>query len=192
MSFLEVGTAIAVISDIAKGLLKVFGGIIDFLVGIFTGNWRKAWQGVQNIFKGIFDGLVSIAKWPLNMIIDLVNTAISGINSMIRVINKVPGINISTVPKIPKLAKGGIIDSPTIAMVGEAGKEAVMPLENNTGWITDLASKVADRMPKGNLDNDNNYDKDLILQIDGSVIGKVALKQLRKMQRQGNITLIPV
>lgn len=188
----SVGTAIAVISDIAKGLLKVFGGIIDFLVGIFTGNWRKAWQGVQNIFKGIFDGLVSIAKWPLNMIIDLVNTAISGINSMIRVINKVPGINISTVPKIPKLAKGGIIDSPTIAMVGEAGKEAVMPLENNTGWITDLASKVADRMPKGNLDNDNNYDKDLILQIDGSVIGKVALKQLRKMQRQGNITLIPV
>ena len=129
----SVGTAIAVISDIAKGLLKVFGGIIDFLVGIFTGNWRKAWQGVRNIFKGIFDGLVSIAKWPLNMIIDLVNTAISGINSMIKVINKVPGINISTVPKIPKLAKGGIIDSPTIAMVGEAGKEAVMPLENNTG-----------------------------------------------------------
>ena len=90
----SVGTAIAVISDIAKGLLKVFGGIIDFLVGIFTGNWRKAWQGVRNIFKGIFDGLVSIAKWPLNMIIDLVNTAISGINSMIKVINKVPGINI--------------------------------------------------------------------------------------------------
>lgn len=188
----SVGTAIAFISDIVKSLLKVFGGITDFLVGMFTGNWRKAWQGVQNIFKGIFDGLVSIAKWPLNMIIDLVNTAISGINSMIRVINKVPGINISTVPKIPKLAKGGIIDSPTIAMVGEAGKEAVMPLENNTGWITDLASKVADRMPKGNWDNDNNYDKDLILQIDGSVIGKVALKQLRKMQRQGNITLIPV
>lgn len=189
----SVGTAIAVISDIAKGLLKVFGGIIDFLVGIFTGNWRKAWQGVRNIFKGIFDGLVSIAKWPLNMIIDLVNTAISGINSMIKVINKVPGINISTVPKIPKLAKGGIIDSPTIAMVGEAGKEAVMPLENNTGWITDLAAKVADRMPRNGVNsNDNSSTGDLILQIDSSVIGKVALKQLRKMQRQGNITLIPV
>ena len=189
----SVGTAIAVISDIAKGLLKVFGGIIDFLVGIFTGNWRKAWQGVRNIFKGIFDGLVSIAKWPLNMIIDLVNTAISGINSMIKVINKVSGINISTVPKIPKLAKGGIIDSPTIAMVGEAGKEAVMPLENNTGWITDLAAKVADRMPRNGVNsNDNSSTGDLILQIDSSVIGKVALKQLRKMQRQGNITLIPV
>ena len=78
-------------------------------------------------------------------------------------------------------------------MVGEAGKEAVMPLENNTGWITDLAAKVADRMPRNGVNsNDNSSTGDLILQIDSSVIGKVALKQLRKMQRQGNITLIPV
>lgn len=188
----SIGTAIAVISDIVKGLLKVFGGIIDFLVGVFTGNWRKAFEGIKNIFKGIFESLVGIAKWPLNMIIDLVNAAISGINTMIKTINKVPGVNISTVPKIPKLAKGGIIDSPTIAMVGEAGKEAVMPLENNTGWITDLASKVADRMPRSVGSSDNSYTGDLILQIDGSIIGKVALSQLRKMQRQGGITLFPV
>lgn len=188
----SVGTAIAVISDVVKGLLKVFGGIIDFLVGVFTGNWRKAFEGIKNIFKGIFESLVGIAKWPLNMIIDLVNAAISGINTMIKTINKVPGVNISTVPKIPKLAKGGIIDSPTIAMVGEAGKEAVMPLENNTGWITDLASKVADRMPRsGGSSNDNSYTGDLILQIDGSIIGKVALSQLKKMQRQGGISLMP-
>ena len=186
----SIGTAIAVISDIVKGLLRVFGGIIDFLVGIFTLNWRKTWQGIKDIFGGIFDSLVGIAKWPLNMIIDLVNTAISGINSMIKVINKVPGVNISTVPKIPKLAKGGIVDSPTLSLIGEQGREAVMPLENNTGWITDLAEKVATRMPQGS--GDNSISGDLILQIDGSVIGKVALKQLRKMQRQGNITLIPV
>lgn len=186
----SIGTAIAVISDIVKGLLRVFGGIIDFLVGIFTLNWSKAWQGIKDIFGGIFDSLVGIAKWPLNMIIDLVNTAISGINSMIKVINKVPGVNISTVPKIPKLAKGGIVDSPTLSLIGEQGREAVMPLENNTGWITDLAEKVATRMPQGS--GDNSISGDLILQIDGSVIGKVALKQLRKMQRQGNITLIPV
>jgi hypothetical protein len=186
----SIGTAIAVISDIVKGLLRVFGGIIDFLVGIFTLNWRKTWQGIKDIFGGIFDSLVGIAKWPLNMIIDLVNTAISGINSMIKVINKVPGVNISTVPKIPKLAKGGIVDSPTLSLIGEQGREAVMPLENNTGWITDLAEKVATRMPQGS--GDNSISGDIIFQIDSSVIGKVALKQLRKMQRQGNITLIPV
>ena len=188
----SVGTAIAFISNLIKSLLQVFNGLIDFILGAFTGNWRRAWQGVVNIFSGIFNGIVGVVKWPLNMIIDMVNAAISGINTMIKTINKVPGVNISTVPKIPKLAKGGIIDSPTIAMVGEAGKEAVMPLENNTGWITDLASKVADRMPRSVGSSDNSYNGDLILQIDGSIIGKVALSQLRKMQRQGGITLIPV
>lgn len=189
----SVGTAIAFISDLIKSLLQVFNGLIDFILGVFTGNWSRAWQGVVNIFSGIFNGIVGVVKWPLNLIIDMVNAAISGINTMIKTINKVPGVSIPTIGKIPKLAKGGIIDSPTIAMVGEAGREAVMPLENNTGWITDLASKVADRMPRGGgSSNDNSFNGDLILQIDGSIIGKVALNQLKKMQRQGGISLIPV
>lgn len=193
-----VGTSIAVLSDIIKGLLRVFGGIIDFIVGVFTGDWEKAWQGVADIFGGIMDSLKGLIKWPLNAIIDMINFVIRGLNKIsIKIPDWVPpelgggksfGVNI---PRIPKLAKGGIIDSPTIAMVGEAGREAVMPLENNTGWITDLASKVADRMPKTSNKTDS-ISGDLILQIDGSIIGKVALNQLRKMQRQGGITLIPV
>lgn len=182
------------IKPILESLKIMFGGLIYFIVGVFTGNWQKAWQGVQNIFRGIFDGLTNIAKKPLNAIIDAINAMIRGLNK-IKLPNWIPGfggmgINI---PTIPKLAKGGIVDAPTIAMVGEAGKEAVMPLENNTGWITDLAAKVADRMPvSGGNSNDNSMSGDLILQIDGSIIGKVALNQLRKMQRQGGITLIPV
>lgn len=182
------------IKPILESLKIMFGGLIDFIVGVFTGNWQKAWQGVQNIFRGIFDGLTNIAKKPLNAIIDAINAMIRGLNK-IKLPNWIPGfggmgINI---PTIPKLAKGGIVDAPTIAMVGEAGKEAVMHLENNTGWITDLAAKVADRMPvSGGNSNDNSMSGDLILQIDGSIIGKVALNQLRKMQRQGGITLIPV
>ena len=95
------------------------------------------------------------------------------------------------VPKvgINYFAKGGIVDRATLGIIGEAGKEAVMPLENNTGWITDLADKVASRMPQGGSNDNSNGD--LVLMIDGSVIGKVALNQLRKMQRQGGITLIP-
>lgn len=185
----SIGTAVGVIADIIKGLLRVFNGLIDFISGVFSGNWSRAWQGIVDIFGGIFDGLIGIVRWPLNIIIDMINSAISGINSMIRTINKVPGVNISTVPKIPKLAKGGIIDSPTLSLIGEQGREAVMPLENNTGWITDLAEKVATRMPQGSGESSSG---DIIFQIDSSVIGKVALKQLRKMQRQGNITLIPV
>ena len=181
------------IKPILDSLKTMFGGLVDFIVGVFTGNWQKAWQGVQNIFKGIFNGLEAIAKKPINYIIKAVNSMIKGLNK-IKLPDWVPGLGGKgiNIPTIPMLAKGGIVDSPTLAMVGEAGKEAVMPLENNTGWITDLASKVADRMQRGGGSSDNSYNGDLILQIDGSIIGKVALSQLRKMQRQGGITLIPV
>lgn len=178
------------ISGIMNNIKNIFNGIVDFVAGVFTGNWSRAWNGVKNIFKGVFDSLVWIAKAPLNAIISLINGAISGINSMIRMVNKVPGIEIGQIPKIPYLAKGGIIDNPTLAMVGEAGREAVVPLENNTGGLDLLASKLLERMPQGNSSSSFG-DGDIILMIDGSVIGKVALKQLRKMQRQGNVTLIP-
>lgn len=182
-----------------KGVLdsvkRIFGGIIDFIAGVFTGNWKRAWQGVQDIFGGIMNGLQSLVKAPLNGVIGLINGAISGLNKI-----KLPSIDIPffgtvggwgfNIPKIPYLAKGGIVDSATLAVIGEAGKEAVMPLENNTGWISLLADKLASRMPVGS--NDSSFAGDLILMIDGSVIGKIALKQLKKMQRQGGITLMPV
>lgn len=123
----------------------------------------------------------------------MVNAAISGINTMIKTINKVPGVNISTVPKIPKLAKGGIIDSPTIAMVGEAGKEAVMPLENNTGWITDLASKVADRLPSQSSTNNNNDQPiNFTIQVGQTTLGKIVIDSINKVQRQAGTNLIRI
>lgn len=183
------------VKEVLDAVKRIFSGIIDFITGVFTGNWSRAWQGVVNIFGGIMDGLGAVIKAPLNGVIWLINQAISGLNK-IKVPDWVPswlgggqGINI---PQIPYLARGGIIDSPTLAMVGEAGKEAVVPLENNKGGLRELASLLLAEMGPRSSNNDNFGDGDLILQIDGTVIGKVALKQLRRMQRQGNITLIPV
>lgn len=139
------------------GIVKnIFSGLIDFIVGVFTGDWSRAWEGVKNIFGSIFEGMYKLAKRPINGIINIVNTLIRGLNK-IRLPDWVPviggkGIHI---PEIPKLAKGGIVDSATLAVVGEAGKEAVMPLENNTGWITQLAEKVASRMPQNSTNSDN-------------------------------------
>lgn len=183
------------IRDIFDGIKQLFRGIIDFVTGVFTGNWSRAWQGVKDIFFGIMNTLGSVMKAPLNGIIGLVNAAISGLNKLsVKIPSWVPGVGGSNfgvnLPKIPYLAKGGVLDSPTLAMVGEAGKEAVVPLENNTGGLDLLASKLLERMPSRG-GSDDNYNGDLTLMIDGSVIGKVALKQLKKMQRQGGITLIP-
>ena len=104
--------------------------------------------------------------------------------------------------QVPKVgvnyfARGGVVDRATLGVFGEAGKEALVPLENNTEWMDTLKgimSLAFTQAMQGNTRSSNNDfgDGDLILQIDSSVIGRVALKQLRKMQRQGNITLIPV
>lgn len=102
--------------------------------------------------------------------------------------------------EVPKVgvnyfAKGGVVDRATLGIFGEEGKEALVPLQNNTEWMDTLegimgAAFIQAMQTKSS--NSNNFgDGDLILQIDGSVVGKVALKQLRKMQRQGGITLIP-
>lgn len=163
------GTVIATMSDIVIMWIQIFKGVIDFITGIFTGNWRKAWEGVKSIFKGIVDGLVGIIKYPINLIIDVINGFIAGLNK-IKIPDWVPlvggkGINI---PKIPKLAKGGIVDRPTIAMVGEAGKEAVIPLENNTGGLDKIATLIGEKIDttKGQpinlvikLGEDTIYDK---------------------------------
>lgn len=103
--------------------------------------------------------------------------------------------------EVPKVgvnyfAKGGIVDRATLGVFGEAGKEAIVPLQNNTEWMDTLkgimGSAFIQAMKTNNGNSNNNIgDGDIILQIDSSVIGKVALKQLRKMQRQGNVTLIP-
>ena len=141
------GSIIATISDVVKGVLKVLGGLIDFITGVFTGNWKKAWNGIKSIFKGVFDGLVGIFKLPINLIIDGLNAFISGINK-VKIPDWVPVVGGKgfSIPKIPKLASGGIVEDPTLAMIGEKGKEVVLPIERNTGWIDQLADKLGDKV----------------------------------------------
>ena len=187
------------IKPILDDLKRAFSGLVDFITGVLTGNWRKAWQGIVDIFGGIFGGIVNIAKQPINAVISLVNSAIGSLNRVsVSIPDWVPGFGGKkfgvNIPKIPMLARGGMIASPTLAMIGEAGyNEAVVPLDRDAKAVSMIAELLAEKMPQGaSPGNSDNFDGgDLILMIDSSVIGKVALQQLRKMQRQGNITLIP-
>jgi phage-related protein len=141
---LVVGT----IGNAIKAIIGWFNGILDFIKGVFTGNWTLAFQGLQDSASSIFWGVVDIVKGVINTIIDYYNRAVGSVNSFIQ---KIPnevfqalGKNKSDVklPTIARLAQGGIIDSPMIAMLGEAGKEAVIPLENNMGWLQELAGMI--------------------------------------------------
>lgn len=128
------------VKNVCNSIKMVFDGIIDFIRGAFTGDWERAWTGVKEIFGGIFNRLKAVAKAPLNAIIGMVNMAISGINGVIGGLNKIPGVDIGQIGKIPYLAKGGILSRGS-AVVGEAGPElltmsagraVVQPLTNNT------------------------------------------------------------
>lgn len=135
----------------------IFDGIINFIRGVFTGDWQRAWTGVKEIFSGVFNSLVAIAKAPINGVIGCLNGAISGINGMIRALNNihfeipdwVPGLggksfgfNLPKIANIPLLAKGGILEAGS-AIVGEKGPE-LLSLMNGKARVTPLTSSDGD------------------------------------------------
>lgn len=122
------------LATIVSAIQTVFQGIIDFVTGVFTLNWQQAWQGVQDIFSGIFEGLGALIKTPLNAVISIINKAISGINGLgLTIPDWVPVIGGKSfsinIPEIPMLAKGGFTNGPSIA--GEAGTEAVISFQKS-------------------------------------------------------------
>lgn len=119
-------TVVETIGGVLGGLFRTLSGIIDFVAGVFTGDWGRAWQGVKDIFGGTFDGLKAIAKGAINTVIGIINASISGINA-IKPPDWIPGIGGKSVniPLIPRLAKGTHNFGGGLAMVGEQGPELV-------------------------------------------------------------------
>ena len=109
---------------IIENIINIFNNLIDFIKNVFTGNWKDAWGNVVEIFKNIFEGIVNIAKLPLNSMIGLINGFIKGLNK-IKIPDWVPGVGGKgiNIPEIPKLADGGEILQTGKAIVGEMGPE---------------------------------------------------------------------
>lgn len=136
-------------------------GFRNFFIGMFD-KIKTVASNAGSFIKGIFEGIANTIKGVFNGIISAINGAIGAINKIsVDIPDWVPKFGGKTIgfniPKIPMLAEGAIIDKPTLAMVGEAGKEAVVPLENNTEWIDKLADKLGSKMGGGNTTNNFNY-----------------------------------
>lgn len=119
------------VEGIWNGIKSILEGVINFVQGVFTGNWEQAWKGVRQIFTGIFEGLEAILKAPINGVIRMINRAIDGINWLIDGVNKIPGVNIGTIGQIPFLANGGEVIRGN-AIVGDAGPELLTVLQDRT------------------------------------------------------------
>ena len=122
----SLGTALEYIMAKIDLALTVFQGLLDFISKIFVGDWEGAWETVVDTFGNVFEGIVNVAKVPINAIIKMLNSAIDGINS-IKIPDWVPGVGGKNLnlKKLPLLAKGGVVDEEGLAVVGEAGPELV-------------------------------------------------------------------
>lgn len=150
-------TVFRVIGDVVGGILKSFGGLIDFITGVFSGNWKKAWNGIKDFFGGIWDGIWGIIKGFVNLIIDGINLLLTGIYTVVAaIVNTIGGIADAigsifgqewgwSMPNepvlIPHLATGGLVKAPTLAVVGDnagansGNPEVVAPLSKLQGML---------------------------------------------------------
>lgn len=154
-------TAIKSISDILNGLKNIFGGLIDFIKGVFTGDWKKAWEGIKKIFKGVWDTLFGIVKFPINLIIDGINLLWKGIYTAVKgIVDSIGGVAGALgdlfgqdwhfsmpdkPPLIPKLAEGGILEKGQVGLLEGEGDEAVVPLSQHTEWIDKVALQIFEK-----------------------------------------------
>ncbi|NRG53873.1 hypothetical protein HPA82_08345 [Streptococcus suis] len=296
-----------VVFDVLGAVLKILGGIIEFLVGVFTGDWEKAWDGIVQVAKGMWDLLSSIFMFVWNVILSFlkgvwntivailqagwdaivrifqglgkwfgdrwkdvenifsnvgrwfgqkfseawngitnafsnvvgffrgiydnivswfsniggaVATAVSGafryamngvfatienavngfigmINGVIGLINNIPGVSLGSIGyvNLPRLARGGIVDSPTVAMIGEAGKEVVMPLEN-TGFLQTMGRVVGGAVVNalgGGLPQSSGLPSgDIVINIGSREFGRFAIDEINKAQAQAGELLLNI
>lgn len=173
------------------------------------GSWfSERWNDIQSALK-------EIPEWFRNLFNDAMENAKSIVKSGIDALKgffnfdwslpeiKLPHFNISgsfslMPPSIPSFsvdwyARGGVFNSPSIIGVGEAGQEAVMPLERNTGWISILAQKLAERMPTDNAPTGYSLPAgDIVIQIAGHEFGRVAIQEINKEQERAGQTLLKI
>ena len=192
--------------DLWQGIKNVFSGIGKWFSDVFTGAWegiKKAFSAVGSFFTGIWESIKSIfsnvgsaiagaisgaVNKAINAVLStgakIINGFIDAINLAIKIINAIPGVNISTLKKleVPALAKGGIVTGDTLARIGEQGyKEAVLPLERNTGWMDTLADKIAGR---------NTSPSKIVLMLDGKELGWASINSINSITKQtGNLQL---
>lgn len=179
-----------------NAVVNAFSGIGGFFSGVWAtveSIFVNAGQMVGEAVGGAFRSAVNAV---LGTIENVVNGFISMINSVIGLINKIPGVHLGGIGyvSLPRLARGGIVDSPTVAMIGEAGKEVVMPLEN-TGFLQTMGRIVGGAVVNalgGGLPQSGGFsgDGDIIIQIGGHEFGRVAIQEInREQERAGQVLL---
>lgn len=165
---------------LVDSILQALGGVIDFITGVFTGDWQLAWQGVVNIFSGMMNGLKEIIVAPINFISNIVNGLIGKINE-ISIPEWVPLIGGKSLdlPMLPTFARGGIATQASI--FGEAGPEMAIPLKR-TSRSFELLNQTAQILGVNPSQENSNFKM-------GSTFDNFGVKEQTVIQKTANITI---
>ena len=151
-----------IIQTVGDTIIKLQDSTIDFI--------DRLGPAIDKFVDGVISAVTKLINFVISGIEYLVNLVVNGINKIIEAINSVSeyvGITIPRVPEfqmprfVPKLAKGGIVSKPTQAIIGEAGREAVMPLDSNTEWMDILADKLSEKT--------NNGEQKIVVSFEGTM-----------------------
>lgn len=173
----------------ARRETEVFSTTISGVVGNIGNSWQQMTEGLAQGWEKLWQGIGSMFTGVVNRIIGGFNTLIKGIN---RIRLDIPawlgggslGFNLPVMPTVPALAKGGIVTAPTLALVGEAGREAVLPLDNNNGWMISLTNMLVDAMSVLGANGANSAQKPTKVEItlDGKKLAQALLHDLQEEQ----------
>ena len=173
-----VKTVLITISTVVTTILKLLKSVIDFVVDVFTVGWDEAWNKLKDTWASIWDTMLEKVTAIVNAIIDIINSLIetveSAVNAILSMVDSIPVIgdiagelgmpSSVSFGNIPHLAGGGVTSGATLAEIGEAGREAVLPLEQDTSWMDELAQRI-----NGN----NSGNGTAIMELDGETFARL-------------------
>lgn len=183
-------TAFEAVKNAFSTIGSFFSGVWTTVKNIFVNAGQMVGSAVGGAFKSAVNAV-------LGTIENVVNGFIGMINGVLDTVRGLPGLGwVGSVGyvSLPRLARGGIVDSPTVAMIGEAGKEVVMPLEN-TGFLQTMGRIVGGAVVNalgGSLPQSGGFsgNGDIVIMIGGHEFGRVAIQEInREQERAGQVLL---
>lgn len=187
-----IGTVVGHISDLFKNMMRMLGGLLDFITGVFTGNWDKAWKGIKDMFGGWWNGIYDTFKTVINLVIDGLNILwrtiyrvfsgiANGIGKAVGWIGSLMGKDWEfSMPKypptIPKLARGAVLpaNKPFLAQLGD---------QKNGRNLEAPESLLRDIYAEGNAET-NSLLQQLIQVMQKGMTVNVDGKQLMRINRE--------
>ena len=181
-----------------EGVKNAFSSVSNW----FKDTFSAAWQKVKNVFSaggkvfdGIKDGIASTFKTVVNGLIGGINKVIAvPFNAINSALGKIKNVSVAgiepfswmptiSVPQIPKLYRGGVLEKGQVGLLEGSGAEAIVPLEQNTGWLNEIARRLGEMLDGGS--------REIILQVDGTTLARTSIKSINELTKQtGKLDLV--